>query len=123
MCTGDLVGAGVAQQRYPSNPDGMPLFSPGLAACMVVAAWLAGFACVCLALVNLLPMPALPFSPRLFGYGLSAVFAARALGDFHFFGLFRKVRDTSFGRLDRTFYTPLCAGLALGLAILAIGTD
>ena len=106
----------------PQQPDGTPLFSPGLGACLVVAAGLAGFAYLRLALVNLLSLTSVPISPRLFGYGLSAIFAARTMGDFRFFGLFRKVQGTTFGRLDRTFYTPLCAVLALGLAILAIGT-
>jgi len=105
----------------PQHPDGRPLFAPGPAACWTVAIVIGGFAHLCLASVTLAPLPPLPFSRRLLVAGISVVFAARAVGDFRYFGIFRRVRDTGFARRDRIFYTPLCAGLAVLLAVLAAG--
>ena len=51
--------------------------------------------------------------------GLALVFAARAVGDFAFVGIFKRVRGTEFARYDAALYTPLC--LALGLALLLVG--
>lgn len=106
----------------PQTPDGRPLFSPGPAACWVVAIVIGGFSHLCLASVALAPLPPLPLSRRLLVVGLSAIFAARTVGDFRYFGIFRRVRDTGFARRDRILYTPLCAGLSALLAVLAAGT-
>lgn len=106
----------------PQDPAGRPLFTPGRAACFAVAIAIGGFAHLCLAAVALAPLPPLPFSRRLLIVGLSALFAARTVGDFRYFGFFRRVRDTGFARLDRICYTPLCAALTVLLLVLAAGT-
>lgn len=52
--------------------------------------------------------------------GLGLVFAARAVGDFRYAGMFKRVRDTSFAKLDDILYVPLCvlfAVAAMGLAL------
>lgn len=36
------------------------------------------------------------------------VFALRGIGDFNYVGLFKKVRRTSFSKMDTIAYTPLC---------------
>lgn len=39
---------------------------------------------------------------------IPSLFLFRAIGDFNYIGLFRKVKKTTFEKLDRTFFTPLC---------------
>lgn len=48
---------------------------------------------------------------------LVAVFAMRALGDFKYIGLFKKIKDTDFAINDTKYFTPLCAFVALTLLI------
>ena len=45
--------------------------------------------------------------------------ALRAIGDFRYVGFFKRVRDSSFARLDTLAYSPLCAGLAVLIGISA----
>lgn len=54
-------------------------------------------------------------------YGLwciSAVFIARAIGEFKYVGFFRKVRHTKFAKNDQRLYSPLCLAIGIMLAIL-----
>jgi Protein of unknown function (DUF3995) len=51
---------------------------------------------------------------------IAIVFAARVLGDFRYFGLFKRVFDTSFAWWDSRLYVPLCALLAIAATTLAI---
>jgi hypothetical protein len=50
---------------------------------------------------------------------LGIVFALRALGDLHWVGLFKTVRNTQFAILDTWAYTPLCLLLSGGCLYLA----
>lgn len=46
------------------------------------------------------------------------VFLLRAIGEFKYIGLFKRVRDTTFGKWDTYFFSPLCLGIAIvGLLI------
>ncbi|MEM8529749.1 MAG: DUF3995 domain-containing protein [Chloroflexota bacterium] len=51
--------------------------------------------------------------PRLGVWSLAIVFALRAIGDFRYVGFFKRVRNTTFARMDTQFYTPLCVVLAV----------
>jgi hypothetical protein len=42
-----------------------------------------------------------------------SIFFLRAIGDFKYVGLFRKVKTTKFGKMDHKYFTPLCFLLAL----------
>jgi hypothetical protein len=44
---------------------------------------------------------------------------ARAIGDFKYLGLFKRVRGSRFATLDTFVYSPLCLLLAAGIATLA----
>ena len=60
---------------------------------------------------------------RLGTWGLAAAFAARAVGDFRFVGLFKRVRGTRFACWDSLLFTPLCLVIALSAAIVATSTE
>ena len=51
---------------------------------------------------------------------LATLFALRAVGDFRYVGLFRRVRGTPFARWDQWLFTPLCVSIALGSALTAL---
>lgn len=63
-----------------------------------------------------LPPPLVEFGP----WGVAAAFALRTLGDFRYAGLFRRVRNTPFARWDTRLFTPLCALIAIGAAVVAM---
>lgn len=113
-------GTWAAAAALPKHPGGKPVFQPGVIACVAVALGLFGFAYVCLAHVALVSplIPAGWTKPVLLV--VSGVFALRTIGDFKFVGFFRRIHPTDFSRMDRAFYTPLCAVLSGLLAWLAL---
>jgi hypothetical protein len=101
--------------------DGKPLFVPSAAATVLVGLVLASFAVLVLAKADLvwlgLPQWTLAWMCAYLAIGL----AARAVGDFRYVGFFKKVRSTAFARMDTFVYSPLCAMLAAGVAL--VGCD
>lgn len=51
-------------------------------------------------------------------WGLVLVFSGRAVGDFHWVGFFKTIRNTPFARNDTHFYSPLCIAIAVACATL-----
>jgi hypothetical protein len=103
----------------PSRPDGTPVLRPGPVAALAVAAALTIGAWLVLPPGAGLP-PVLPDRwTRLGAWGVAAAFAARTCGEFRYVGLFRRVRGTPFARWDAWLFTPLCAALAAGTAVVA----
>jgi hypothetical protein len=99
--------------------SGRPAFTPGPAACVVVAGLLLLAAATVLA--TMIGPAALPaWLPRTATFVVAFVFSARAVGDFRLVGFFKRVRDTRFARLDSTVYSPLCAALAAGCLTVAL---
>jgi hypothetical protein len=92
-----------------------PPFKPGPWACVAVAVCL-GTAAALIATrahgwnVPLFPPPL----PALGTGGVALVLLGRFVGDFRWFGLFKKERRTPFARLDTWVYSPLCLLLGLG---------
>lgn len=49
---------------------------------------------------------------------IGSIFLIRAIGDFNYFGLFKKVNDTKFSNKDTKYFVPIC--LILAIASFAI---
>lgn len=95
---------------------GRPTFHPSALMTLGVAAALFIAALLVLARAGLV---AAALGPSRFVWPtllLGVVFIARAVGEFHLIGFFKKVRDTTFARWDTFVFSPLC--LALGSSIL-----
>lgn len=92
---------------------GRPLFKPGFAAALVVAAALAFAAQLLLSLAGLIDQ--VPCA-RTLGAAAVVVFALRTVGDLRTAGLFKRVRGTPFARSDTEVFTPLCFALAAAFA-------
>lgn len=64
---------------------------------------------------------ALPRWPFVAGtWTLAAVFLGRIVGDFRWFGLFKRMRGTAFAWWDTWLFVPLCLLLALGCLVAAL---
>lgn len=99
---------------------GRPLFVPGAGASAVVAIALLMAAAVCGLHAGVLASGFPSWLPRLGVWGVSFVFAARAVGEFRYVGLFKRIRGMVFARRDSRFYSPLCLAISLLSAGLAL---
>lgn len=99
--------------------DGKPVFHPSRSATLVVAVALLAAAVVSVwhgAFPQVEPI----WIPRLGVWVLAAVFALRAVGDFRYCGVFKRVRGTKFARNDSLFFSPLCVAIAALAVWLAL---
>jgi hypothetical protein len=106
--------------RIAAVPDsgGRPAFSPSRTATLAVAAGLFAAAYVVAASGQLIASP-LGRWARVATFGLSAIFLARAVGDFRLVGIFKEARTSRFARQDTWVYSPLCLGVALAAGYVA----
>ncbi len=104
----------------PGQPDGQPTFSPGAFATAAVAILLFIAALIPLGAVGLVSLPVPSVLIRFGVWALAAILLLRAVGDFRYVGLLKRVRGTRFASLDTRLYTPLClmlSALAFGVAV------
>jgi hypothetical protein len=125
-----LGGKWGGAQALPTNPEGKQVLNPSAVACGIVAVALligsllfAHFAGLSFLDFDWLPskLKTHPSKLEILRGGLwaaAAVFLLRAMGDFKFVGFTKSVKNTSFGRLDTLYYSPLC--LVLGTISLII---
>ena len=115
---GGKAGKGAA---IPSA-NGRAVIKPSAFATAMVAVGLFAIAALLALRTGWLNLQALPGNGVLVQIGTwlaAAVFALRAIGDFRYVGFFKRIRDSRFARLDTLAYSPLCAGLALLIAVSA----
>ncbi len=115
---GGKAGRGAA---VPSA-NGRPVLRPSAFGTAMVAVGLGIMAALLALRIGWLNLAALPGDGVVVRVGvwlIAVVFALRAIGDFRYVGFFKRVRDSSFARLDTLAYSPLCAGLAVLVGISA----
>ena len=97
-----------------------PLFAPGPAATLIVAALLLAAALVLLGRVGLWGswIPHWIFVAS--SWTLVVVFAARVVRDLQWVGLFKRVRGTPFAWRDTCLYLPLAGLIALAALLVAM---
>ena len=114
-----LGGRWATKAVLPELPDRQATFKPGVAATLLVAAGLAAMALLVAAGQGWIGIRFLTPDKARYGYiALMLVFGLRAIGDFRYVGLFKRVRNTTFARNDNRYYTPLCILLVLLLLLL-----
>jgi hypothetical protein len=100
--------------------DGKPLFQPPPAGTLLVATLLFSAGLVVSGRVGLWGT-ALPRWPFVAGtWTVVAVFFGRVVGDFRWFGLFKRLRGTAFAWWDTRLFVPLCLLLAVGCLVAAL---
>lgn len=105
-------------KALPVNTAGEFMLAPGAGTTFIVALGLLFFAVVTIGTTGV-------FDGRIsrgliiwLTRGIAGIFALRAIGDFKYVGLFRKVKTTPFSRRDALYFTPLCIVLCI-LCLLA----
>jgi len=99
--------------------DGKPLFVPTRTATLLVGVALLGCAALVATTAGLLRTGVPHRALSWISYALALGLTARAIGDFRYVGLFKKVRGSPFARMDTRFYSPLCLLLAAGVSLVA----
>lgn len=115
---GGQLGSAVA---IPKRADGGELlFKPRAVETVAVAILLLAAAAALLVQANLIHLGNVDRYARIICIVCAVVFFIRAVGEFNYLGLFKKVRNTVFGKYDTLYYSPLCLFLALSymLALL-----
>lgn len=120
--------AGGAWGRGVSVPTGVPtnaaakgarLFNPTRAGTLAVAA---GLLLAALVVLGRLGVRAAPLPGWVFVWGswlIALAFLARAIGEFRYVGLFKRVRGTDFANWDTWLFTPLCLFIAVAAGVVA----
>ena len=100
--------------------EGRPRFAPGIASTLIVAMLLWAAALVLLGRMRLWgdSLPRWLFTAG--AWTLVVVFGARVVGDFRWFGLFKRMSGTRFAWWDTRLYVPLCALLSLAALFVAV---
>jgi hypothetical protein len=115
-----FTGPATFSAGVPTRPDGTPALNPGPVAALGVAALLLASGWLLLERAGLGPHLLAPPNPAIGTTGVAVVLLLRGIGDFRYVGLFKRVRDTPFGRMDSRYYTPLVLILALVAGLVAL---
>lgn len=104
-----IPAAGVGGQRvlHPSPLGTLAVAAALLATALVVLGRLGVWA---------VPLPGWFF--KWAAWGIALVFLARAVGEFRYVGLFKRVRGTDFAFWDTWLFTPLCLLVAAAVVII-----
>jgi len=105
----------------PKKENGERLMTPRKVDSFIVGIGLLGIAVYYLAMGKWI---ALGLPEWLMNYGLwaiAAIFLLRAIGEFRYVGLFKKITTTDFARLDTRLYSPLCLFLSFSAFYLILG--
>lgn len=97
-----------------------PAFVPSKTGTLAVAFALGGCALLILGRLGLLGSAAPDWLYRWGTLLLAVLLALRAIGDFRLVGFFKRIRSSTFARLDSWLYSPLCVLLAAACAIVAL---
>ncbi|HIW34926.1 MAG TPA: DUF3995 domain-containing protein [Candidatus Paenibacillus intestinavium] len=96
--------------------------APGIVATVLVAILVASAALLLLMEAGLMKAFLPSFIVRSGVWVCAVIFALRVIGEFNYFGIFKKKRNTTFAKMDKYLYMPLCAYLSLVfLASIQIG--
>lgn len=104
----------------PTRPDGTPVIRPGRTATFAVAIALSVAALLIATRAGLTNVQLPRQLIDLGTWGVAAAFALRTVGDFRYAGLFKRVQNTPFAHWDTRLFTPLCALIAIGTAVVAM---
>lgn len=108
------------EASLPTQENHEKVMNPGLVACFVVAFGLLGFGIFALIKSQLISF-ALPSWLLNYGFMLIPIlFVGRAVGEFHYVGFFKKIKNTKFAQMDTKYYSPLCLFIGILGIILAI---
>lgn len=106
---------------FPTMDNATKIAMPGIVPTLIVALGLLFFGWIVLAQTFKIEIPI--FDASFYRYGLwfiFGIFFIRAVGEFKYLGLFKKIKDTTFGTKDTKIYTPLCLFISFLTLLLMI---
>lgn len=97
----------------PTNEQGEKVLNPKPRDSIIVGIGLGLFAIFYLS--NFMEVQLTPNKTidKVISWVIPLIFVLRSIGDFKYFGFFKKVKATAFGKLDSTLIIPLCLLLAV----------
>ena len=108
-----------ANMAVPTKADNSVLvFKPRPIETAIVAISFIGFIAIVAARVGFMNLPVFQDYVNIAVWILATIFIIRAIGEFRYVGFFKKIKDTTFGKMDTKYYSPLC--LAIGIMLLLI---
>lgn len=105
-------------KAVPVAPSGEKVLKPSALASIVVAIGLSLMAIVHLNNARLFSIDLQFPVNKIATLAIALIFLLRSIGDFKWVGLFKKVRDTEFGRSDTKYFIPLCLFLSLSAFLI-----
>ncbi|AIY75011.1 DUF3995 domain-containing protein [Bacillus anthracis] len=99
---------------------GKKAFTPGAGMTLLIALLLSMAAMILLQQTNIVHFAFPNIIVRVGSWVCMIVFFIRVIGEFHYFGIFKRKKDTQFARMDTALYIPLCAFLSLSFLLAII---
>ncbi|MGG0723634.1 DUF3995 domain-containing protein [Bacillus mycoides] len=99
---------------------GEKVFTPGTGMTLFIALLLSMAAIILLQQANVVHFAVPNIIVQVGSWVCMVVFFIRVIGEFHYFGIFKRKKDTQFARMDTVLYVPLCAFLSLSFLLAII---
>ncbi|MEK4933182.1 MULTISPECIES: DUF3995 domain-containing protein [Bacillus] len=99
---------------------GEKAFTPGTGMTLFIALLLSMAAMILLQQANIVHFALPNVFVQMGSWVCIVVFFIRVIGGFHYFGIFKRKKDTQFARMDTVLYVPLCAFLSLSFLLAII---
>ncbi|MEK4694548.1 DUF3995 domain-containing protein [Bacillus sp. FSL M8-0063] len=100
--------------------SGEKAFIPGVGMTLFIALLLSMVAMILLQQTNVVHFEVPNSIVQLGSWICMIVFFIRVIGEFHYFGIFKRKKDTRFAIMDTVLYIPLCAFLSLSFLLAII---
>ena len=100
--------------------DGEKSFTPGAGMTLLIALLLSMAAMILLQQTNIVHFVFPNIVVQVGSWVCMIVFFIRVIGEFRYFGIFKRKKDTQFARMDTALYIPLCAFLTLSFLLAII---
>ncbi|MDZ4707594.1 MAG: DUF3995 domain-containing protein [Saprospiraceae bacterium] len=113
-----IRGMNPGSKVIPSDSGGKLLFIPSRFDSLVVGAGLAAFSFLVLIKSNWINFSLPSLIVEIGVWVVAGLFLLRAIGDFKYVGITKKIKNTAFARMDNQYYTPLCIIIALMASLL-----
>jgi hypothetical protein len=108
---------GIAQ-AIPTKEDGSLNLNPPPIATIIVAAGLMVFALFYLLKSGLIQLEITGWIFTIGYWFIPVIFIIRAIGDFNYVGIFKKIKHSTFGKADSKIFIPLCLSIGvMGIVI------
>ncbi|PGW62817.1 hypothetical protein COE18_10150 [Bacillus cereus] len=100
--------------------SGEKAFIPGVGMTLFIALLLSMAAMILLQQTNVVHFEVPNTIVQLGTWICMIVFFIRVIGEFYYFGIFKRKKDTRFAKMDTVLYIPLCAFLSLSFLLAII---